>query len=212
MVVIKVDLRHKDLNKRFAELRIRRISVAEPFEPERELVARQLRLLNLFILDRDFQIYAPRFEIVEPLLRAGRNNALLDGRDQVRDRALNFDELRLESAENAVVLFAFLQIHRRVDDHADDVVGQTPLAQEPDERFLDPFLSDGLLFASAPVFAFGARVVVEFFAAAARSAFADHRTAAMTAEELAGQNIVDFRSARARCAGDFFHAFLHFVE
>ena len=112
MVVIKVDLRHKDLNKRFAELRIRRISVAEPFEPERELVARQLRLLNLFILDRDFQIYAPRFEIVEPLLRAGRNNALLDGRDQVRDRALNFDELRLESAENAVVLLAFLKVER----------------------------------------------------------------------------------------------------
>lgn len=169
-------------------------------------------MLDLLVLDRDFQINPPRFELVKPLLRAGGDDALLNGGDQVRDRALYFGEFRLKPTKNAVVFFSFLQIHSRVNYHADDVVSQAPIPQEPDKRLLDPVLFDRLLFASTAMLAFSARIVIILFAASAGAAFADHRTSAVSTEELAGQYIVNFRSARTGGASDFFHAILHFVE
>lgn len=174
VVVVQVDRRDKDVDERLPELRIRGIPVAEAFEPERQLLARQLRLLALFVLNRVLQVNPPPLKFVEAGLRAGRDYSLLDGGDYIRDRALDIGELCLEAAENAVVLLAFLKVERRVHNDTDDVVVQDAPLKEPNDLLLDPVLLDWLLHAPALALPFCAGVIIEFFAAFARSAFADH--------------------------------------
>ena len=209
MVVVHVHGRDKHLDERLPVLRIRGIPGAEPLQPEGQLVTRQLRLLDLLLVDRILQIEAPALQFFEALLRAGRDDALLDGLQNVRDPALRLRELRLQPAEDAVVPLAFLKLQSCVDDHPDHLVSQAALTRLAHDGLLDPVLLDWLFVACLLALPLDACVIVPFAAAFTGAALAHHGAAAVPAEQLPGEHIVHISPGSCRSSGDLLQTILH---
>ena len=165
------------------------VQLAEAVEPEGHKLCADLGLRQLFAGKPVLKLVAAVFQLLQPLLCGARQDALLNGVEQIADGGFRFTELLL--IQRHVHIVPVLQVHQHGYDGLDCFVVHDHFHGFTDHQILDPFFPDGLLVAlGALLFDGHALVVVMHLSRAACAALAAEVGPAVAAEQLGGQQII----------------------
>ena len=178
---------------------IRRVAVAELIEPEQNLLPRDGWLFDLLLQNAGFQGFTLLFQFLHPRLGGGRQDALLDGRHQIVNPALDLFQFSLQNRQPGV--FLALVFQQLVRQQVDDPVIQHLFQRRLHHKLLQRFLAHRLQAASflAAAFAGAAFIITVDRARVASAALSCHHGAALAAEQLGGEQIMDIRLVVGRC-------------
>ena len=165
------------------------VQLAETVEPEGHKLRADLGLRQLFAGKPVLKLVAAVFQLLQPRLCGARQDALLDGVEQIADGCVRFTELLL--IQRHVHIVPVLQVHQHGYDGLGCFVVHDHFHGFTDHQILDPFFPDGPLVAlGALLFDRHALVVVMHLSRAACAALAAEVGPAAAAEQLGGQQII----------------------
>ena len=165
------------------------VQLAEAVEPEGHKLRADLGLRQLFAGKPVLKLVAAVFQLLQPRLCGARQDALLNGVEQIADGSIRFTELLL--IQRHVHIVPVLQVHEHRYDGLDRFVVHDHFHGFTDHQILDPFFPDGLLVAlGALLFDRHTLVVVMHLSRAACAALAAEIGPAVAAEQLGGQQII----------------------
>jgi len=198
-VIEQIDRVDKTVDDLFLKGNIRRVAVAELIEPEQNLLPCDGRLFDLLLQDAGFQCFTLLLQFLHPRLGGGRQDALLDGRHQIVDAALDLVQLCLQNRQAGVFLALVFQqlVRQQVDDPAIQHLFQRCLHHKLLQRFLANRLQAASLLAAA--FAGTTFIVTVDRARVASAALPCHHGTALAAEQLGGEQIVNIGLVVGRC-------------
>ena len=162
------------------------VQLAEAVEPERHKLRADLGLRQFFAGKPVLKLVAAVFQLLQPPLCGARQDALLDGTQQIADGGIRLTELLL--IQRHVHIVPVLQVHQHGYDGFYRFVVHDHFHGFTDHQILDPFFPDGPLVAlGALLFDGNALIVVMHLSRAACAALAAEIGAAVAAEQLGGQ-------------------------
>ena len=180
-------------------------------EPHPHLFFRYSRLRQLLLRDLDLQVFLRRFQLLHPLFRGRSQDSLLHGVQKIADRRLRLPELLL--VQRQVDVLPVLDVHHRVDDRLDPRVVVEYGHGLGNDQVLDPVLADSPQLAGARLLFRGRTLVIVMDATRfAGAALAAEVGAAVSAEQLRGEEIIVFGLVTGRSFPIFLHLLLHPVE
>ena len=198
-VIKQIDGVDKAVDDLFLKGDICRVAVAELIEPEQNLFPCDGRLFDLFLQDACFQCFTLLFQFLHPCLGGRRQDALLDSRHQIVDAALYLFQLSLQNRQAGV--FLALVFQQLVRQQVDDPVIQHLFQRRLNHKLLQRLLAHRLQAASLLAAAFTGTtfIVAVDRSRVASAAFPRHHGAALAAEQLGGEQIVDIRLVVGGC-------------
>ena len=186
--------------------------MAELIEPEQNLFPGDGRRFDLLLQNAGFQRFPLLFQLLHPRLGGGRQDALLDGRHQIVDAALDLFQLGLQDRQTGVFLALVFQqlVRQQVYDPVIQHLFQCRLHHKLFQRLLAHRLQAASLLAAA--FSGTTFIITVDRARVAPAALPCHHGAALAAEQLGGQQVMDICLVVGRCLTVNLAPALHCIE
>ena len=121
------------------------VQLTETVEPEGHKLCADLGLRQLFAGKPVLKLVAAVFQLLQPRLCGARQDALLNGVEQIADGSIRFTELLL--IQRHVHIVPVLQVHEHGYNGLDCFVVHYHFHGFTDHQILDPFFPDGHLVA-----------------------------------------------------------------
>ncbi len=209
-VIIQENGIHKNFNQRFSLLFLRNIELSKFHQPESDEILIEAGLLQLFVCNFCSQLIFLDFQRFQPLFCCPGVQAVLDCLHQVVQLFVDLSQLLFQQRDRGVLLI--LDIHDQLNDLVDHRIVLNQLHGFPDDQFFQPFFLHGLFVAALAPLDVGAFIIIVSAPGSTGSAFAEHQSTALAAEQLGGQQIFLVCLATGRGTLVLIHTLLHPVK
>ena len=186
-VIIQENGIHKNFDQRFSLLFLRNIELSKFQQPEPNELFVEAGLLQLFVCDFCSQLIFLDLQCFQTFFRCPGVQAVLDRLHQVVQLFVDLSQLLFQQRNRGV--FLILDIHDQLNDFVDYRIVLNQLHGFPDDQFFQPFFLHGLFVAALAPLDVGAFIIIVGAPGSTGSAFAEHQSTALAAEQLGGQQI-----------------------
>lgn len=164
-------------------------------------------MFQFCLQDAGSHIVTQLLQFLQSLAGTAGEDALLDGVEHVFNAPFGVGQLTAQQGQGVVL--GILQGHQFVCDLGNEVILEYSLDSVHHGDMLDPVFFHGLFVAALPPLGCSTLVIAVDGAVATFPAFSNHHPAAVTAEQLGGQQIFFFGLCSGGSPLVLFHSFLH---
>ena len=208
--IIEVNSIHEGVDERFPVAFHPRVQLAEPGQPETDLILTQPGLCDFLLGNADFQFFLLFFQLFQTCLGGTGQYTRLDGVQHILDAVLHLFHLLFQQGQGGVLLL--LQFQHLCNDGIDHGIVLNQLHGFSYDQIFQPLFTDGLFLAGLETLRGGALIIMMNDLVSTRTALAEHHRAAHSAEQLGGEQVIVLGLVTGRSAAVLFDFQLHFFK
>ena len=187
-----------------------RVQLAEPGQPETDLILTQPGLCDFLLGNADFQFFLLFFQLFQTCLGGTGQYTRLDGVQHILDAVLHLFHLLFQQGQGGVLLL--LQFQHLCNDGINHGIVLNQLHGFSYDQIFQPLFTDGLFLAGLETLRGGALIIMMNDLVSTRTALAEHHRAAHSAEQLGGEQVIVLGLVTGRSAAVLFDFQLHFFK
>ena len=208
--IIEINSVHKRIDKRLTVAFHVRVELAEPGQPETDLILTQPGLCDFLLGNADFQFFLLFFQLFQTCLGGTGQYTRLDGVQHILDAVLHLFHLLFQQGQGGVLLL--LQFQHLCNDGINHGIVLNQLHGFSYDQIFQPLFTDGLFLAGLETLRGGALIIMMNDLVSTRAALAEHHRAAHSAEQLGGEQVIVLGLVTGRSAAVLFDFQLHFLK
>ena len=208
--IIEINGIHECIDKRFPVAFHIRVELAEPGQPEPNLIFTQPRPSDFFFGNPNLKFFLLGFQLFQTRFGGVGQHTRLDSVQHIFNAVLYLAHLLFQQREGGV--FLILQLHDFCNDGINHGIVLNQLHGFSYDQIFQPFLTDGLFLAGLETFRGGTLIIMMNDLVPACAALAEHHRAAHSAEQLGGEQIIILGLVTGRSAAVLFDFQLHFFK
>ena len=208
--IIEINGIHECIGKRFPVAFHIRVELAEPGQPEPNLIFTQPRPSDFFFGNPNLKFFLLGFQLFQTRFGGVGQHTRLDSVQHIFNAVLYLAHLLFQQREGGV--FLILQLHDFCNDGINHGIVLNQLHGFSYDQIFQPFLTDGLFLAGLETFRGGTLIIMMNDLVPACAALAEHHRAAHSAEQLGGEQIIILGLVTGRSAAVLFDFQLHFFK
>ena len=187
-----------------------RVELAEPGQPEPNLIFAQPRSSDFFFGNPNLKFFLLGFQLFQTRFGGVGQHTCLNGVQHIFNAILYLAHLLFQQRESGV--FLILQLHHFRNDGINHGIVLNQLHGFSHDQIFQPFLTDGLFLAGLETLRGGALIIMMNDLVSTRTALAEHHRAAHSAEQLGGEQVIVLGLVTGRSAAVLLDFLLHFFK
>ena len=187
-----------------------RVELAEPGQPEPNLIFAQPWPSNFFFGDPNLKFFLLGFQLFQTRFGGVGQHTCLNGVQHIFNAVLYLAHLLFQQRESGV--FLILQLHHFRNDGINHGIVLNQLHGFSYDQIFQPLFTDGLFLAGLETLRGGALIIMMNDLVSTRTALAEHHRAAHSAEQLGGEQVIVLGLVAGRSAAVLFDFQLHFLK
>ena len=208
--IIEINSVHECIDKRFPVAFHVRVELAEPGQPEPNLIFTQPWPSDFFFGDPNLKFFLLGFQLFQTRFGGVGQHTRLDSVQHILNAILYLTHLLFQQRERGV--FLILQLHHFRNDGINHGIVLNQLHGFSYDQIFQPLFTDGLFLAGLGAFGIGTLIIVVDVLIPARTALAEHHRAAHSAEQLGGEQVIVLGLVAGRSTAVLFDFQLHFLK
>ena len=187
-----------------------RVELAEPGQPETNLIFTQPRPSDFFFSDPNLKFFLLGFQLFQTRFSGVGQHTCLDGVQHILNAVLHLAHLLFQQRKRGV--FLILQLHDLCNDGINHGIVLNQLHGFADYQIFQPLFTDGLFLTGLETLRGGALIIMMNDLVSTRTALAEHHRAAHSAEQLGGEQVIVLGLVTGRSAAVLLDFLLHFFK
>ena len=208
--IIEINSIHECIDKRFPVAFHVRVELAEPGQPEPNLIFTQPRPSDFFFGDPNLKFFLLGFQLFQTRFGGVGQHTCLNGVQHIFNAVLYLAHLLFQQRERGV--FLILQLHHFRNDGINHGIVLNQLHGFSYDQIFQPLFTDGLFLAGLETLRGGALIIMMNDLVSTRTALAEHHRAAHSAEQLGGEQVIVLGLVTGRSAAVLLDFLLHFFK
>ena len=208
--IIEINGVHERVDKRFPVAFHVRVELAEPGQPETNLIFTQPWPSDFFFGDPNLKFFLLGFQLFQTRFGGVGQHTCLNSVQHIFNAVLYLTHLLFQQWERGV--FLILQLHHFRNDGINHGIILNQLHGFSYDQIFQPFLTDGLFLAGLETLRGGALIIMMNDLVSTRTALAEHHRAAHSTEQLGGEQIIILGLVAGRSTAVLFDFQLHFLK
>ena len=208
--IIEINSIHECIDKRFPVAFHVRVELAEPGQPEPNLIFAQPRPSDFFFGDPNLKFFLLGFQLFQTRFGGVGQHTCLNGVQHILNAVLYLAHLLFQQRKRGV--FLILQLHDFCNDGINHGIVLNQLHGFSYDQIFQPLFTDGLFLAGLETLRGGALIIMMNDLVSTRTALAEHHRAAHSAEQLGGEQVIVLGLVTGRSAAVLFDFLLHFFK
>ena len=208
--IIEINSIHECIDKRFPVAFHVRVDLAEPGQPEPNLIFAQPWPSDFFFGNPNLKFFLLGFQLFQTRFGGIGQHTRLDGVQHIFNAVLYLAHLLFQQRESGV--FLILQLHHFRNDGINHGIVLNQLHGFSYDQIFQPLFTDGLFLAGLETLRGGALIIMMNDLVSTRTALAEHHRAAHSAEQLGGEQVIVLGLVAGRSAAVLLDFQLHFLK
>ena len=208
--IIEINSIHKRIDKRLTVAFHVRVELAEPGQPETNLIFAQPWPSDFFFGNPNLKFFLLGFQLFQTRFGGVGQHTCLNGVQHIFNAVLYLAHLLFQQRERGV--FLILQLHHFRNDGINHGIVLNQLHGFSYDQIFQPLFTDGLFLAGLETLRGGALIIMMNDLVPACAALAEHHRTAHSAEQLGGEQIIILGLVTGRSAAVLLDFLLHFFK
>ena len=187
-----------------------RVELAEPGQPEPNLIFTQPRPSDFFFGDPNLKFFLLGFQLFQTRFGGVGQQTCLNGVQHIFNAVLYLAHLLFQQRESGV--FLILQLHHFRNDGINHGIVLNQLHGFSYDQIFQPLFTDGLFLAGLETFRGGTLIIMMNDLVPACATLTEHHRAAHSAEQLGGEQVIVLGLVTGRSAAVLLDFLLHFFK